>query len=65
MIAVLAMNVDQKTLEEIKALERDIGVPLLAFSPGGVEPAELDEAKLAKIRELEKGKGISLVAVKP
>jgi hypothetical protein len=64
MIATLAMNLDNQTLEEIQRLEKEIGCPILAFSPKGVEPAELDESSLAKIRELEEKRGLSLIAVK-
>jgi hypothetical protein len=64
MIATLALNLDEKSLQEIKQLEQEIGCPILAFSTLNVEPADLDEQKLARIRALEKSKGIQLVAVR-
>ena len=50
-------------LDAIHQLEKELGRPVLAFSCHAIEPAELSEAQLAKIQELEDRLGLSLVAV--
>lgn len=50
-------------LELLQSLENELDQTLLAFSCHDVNPAILDKDKLAKIQELEKKLGISLVAV--
>lgn len=50
-------------LDQIRALESDVGKPLLAFSCHNVVPARLEEDELSRIQSLEKKLGISLVAV--
>jgi hypothetical protein len=65
MFTNLAMNLEDTTLKDIQRLEKEIGYPLLAFSFYDLQPAELDDSKLAKIREYEKNKCICLLAVKP
>ena len=65
MFTKLAMNLEDTTLKDIQRLEKEIGYPLLAFSFYDLQPAELDDSKLAKIREYEKNKCICLLAVKP
>ena len=57
-------NIKDDHLEEIRALENELGQPLLAFSCHDIEPAVLDDEKLKKLQELEKQIGLSLVAVK-
>ena len=64
MITTLSMNLGENTLKEVQNLEKEIGFPILAFSYYDLEPAKLDEEKLAKIQEYEKGKCICLLAVK-
>ena len=44
-------------------IEKEIGCPVLAFSFYDLDPAKLDEEKLAKLQEYEKGKCICLLAV--
>jgi hypothetical protein len=65
MFTNLAMNLEDTTLKDIQRLEKEIGYPLLAFSFYDLQPAELDDSKLTKIREYEKNKCICLLAVKP
>ncbi len=57
-------KLEDAKLNKVKALENEIGTPLLAL--GGYEPecARLDRAKLAKIRAVEKEMGVVLLAVK-
>ena len=65
MFTNLAPSLAEETLEDVRRLEKDVGYPILVFSFYDLEPAELDEAKLAKIKEYEKDKCFCLVAVKP
>ncbi len=65
MFTNLTMNLEDTTLKDVQRLEKEIGYPLLAFSFYDLQPAELDDSKLAKIREYEKNKCICLLAVKP
>lgn len=63
MLCSIATKLSETELGEIKALEQDIGQTVLAFSCHQVGPAALDEAQLARVRELEETLGVSLVAV--
>ena len=65
MFTNLATNLVDTTLKDIRRLEKEIGYPILAFSFYDLQPAELDDRKLAKIQEYEKNKCICLLAVKP
>ena len=65
MITTLSMNLGEDTLKDVQNLEKEIGCPILAFSYYDLEPAQIDEEKLAKLQEYEKGKCIGLLAVKP
>jgi len=65
MFTNLATNLGDTTLKDIRRLEKEIGYPILAFSFYDLQPAELDDRKLAKIQEYEKNKCICLLAVKP
>ena len=56
-------NLKEQDLDQIKALENELGQTLLAFSCRDFNVASLDEAKLSKIQSLEKQLGISLVAL--
>jgi len=64
MLCSLATKLGERELDEVAALERELGVTLLAFSCHDVEPAEADDRQLGRIREVEGRLGISLVAVK-
>lgn len=50
-------------LGAIKTLEKELGKTLLAFSCYPLKPAEISKDQLAKVQEVEKKLGISLVAV--
>ena len=63
MITTLSTNLGEDTLKDVQNLEKEIGCPILAFSFYDLEPAKLDEEKLAKLQEYEKGKCIRLLAV--
>ena len=65
MFTSMAMNLDGTTLKDIQRLEKEIGCPILAFSFYDLQPAELDDRKIAKIQEYEKNKCICLLAVQP
>ena len=56
-------NLNEQDLEQIQALESELGRPLLAFSCHEAKPAILDDAALKKIQEMEKKIGFALVAV--
>lgn len=64
MISTLAAALDEKKLEEIRRLEKELGMPLLAFQNIDVQPADVDAEKLAKIHQLEQKLGVSLVAIR-
>jgi len=64
MLCSLATKLGDRELGEVAALEREIGVTILAFACHDVEPAEADERQLGRIREVEERLGVSLVAVK-
>ena len=56
-------NVENVDLNKIKAIEKDLGVTLLAFSCHDTAMATVDAEVLKKIQALEKDLGVSLVAV--
>ena len=56
-------NLKEQDLEQIRALESELGRPLLAFSCHEAKPAVLDDEALKKIQETEKKIGFSLVAL--
>ena len=53
----------EQDLDEIRSMEKDMGVALLAFSCHDSKAAALDADKLSKIQALEKKLGLALVAV--
>jgi hypothetical protein len=53
-------NVD---IDKIKAIEKELGVTLLAFSCHKTAMADVDAEVLKKIQAYEKDLGVSLVAV--
>lgn len=57
-------SIEADKLDAIKAVEQEIGSPLLAMQPVDVNPAPLDSKKLAKLKSLEDELGVVLVAVK-
>lgn len=57
-------KIEQKELDEIKSLERELGKTILAFKcSGDTKPAELTDQELDKIRDAERRLGLTLVAV--
>ena len=58
-------NLTENDLNEIKQLETEIKAPLLAFSCFDMDSAILTDDALAKVENLEKKLGISLLAVNP
>ncbi len=64
MLCSLATRMSDNELSEVKSLEQELGVTMLAFSCMPIDAAELDDTKLSRIKELEGKLGVSLVAVK-
>ncbi len=56
-------KLDDKKLQEVQALEKNLGKPLLAFACYDTKPAQVDKEELSKINDLEHRLGITLVAV--
>ncbi|MCG8617069.1 MAG: hypothetical protein MI802_12690 [Desulfobacterales bacterium] len=56
-------NLKEQDVQEIRNIESDLGITLLAFSCHDVEPSILEKEKLDKIQSIEKKLGLSLVAV--
>jgi len=56
-------NLEQTNVDEIKQLESELGITLLAFSCHSAKPSVLDKKKLEKIQSAESRLGLSLVAV--
>lgn len=65
MLCSLSPNLRPEDLKVINALEQELATPLLAFSCYDLKPCELTPAQMARIQELEKRLGMSLVAVRP
>ena len=57
-------NLNDKDIEQVKKLEKELGITVLAFSCHEAEPAMLDKSVLDKVQAAEKELGLSLVAVK-
>ncbi len=56
-------NLTEKDLRQINQLEEEIKTPLLAFSCHDVQAAILSDDALAKVEDLERKLGLSLLAV--
>ncbi len=56
-------NLDEYKLKAIKSLEERLRKPVLAFSPLDVDPDNLNEDELIRIKELEDELGVALVAI--
>ncbi len=54
-------QLDESTLKDVQALEKELGVTLVAMEPDP-DPAQLSEAQLQSIQALEKKTGKVLVA---
>lgn len=64
MLYPIAALEDDK-LTAIRALEKDLGSPVVALEPVHATSADLPEEKLRKLQELESELGVVLVAVEP
>ena len=64
MLCSLATKLDQGQIEEISSLEKEIGVPILAFACHQMDAAPIDAAQVDRLKELEDRLGVALVAVK-
>ena len=58
-------KVEDDKLNAIKALEGEIGRPLIAVEPVKLKPAEIEPSALDRVQALEKKLGVTLVAVEP
>ncbi len=56
-------NLNDKDLDQIKSLESNLGVTVLAYSCHDAPPATLEDETLVKIQTLENDLGVSLVAI--
>ncbi|GAB4346824.1 MAG: hypothetical protein Kow0099_28390 [Candidatus Abyssubacteria bacterium] len=57
-------KLDERDLQQLKALEQELGKTILAFSCASeTKPANVSEDELSRIRGLERKLGLSLVAV--
>ena len=54
-------KVDAKNLEKIKALEKEIGIILLAYEKP-LNYAKMPESDVVKLKEVERSMGVTLVA---
>jgi hypothetical protein len=63
MLCSLSTKLRDEELAEIRVLEKELGVTMLAFSCRPADPAEIDDRQLTSIKELEEKSGVSLVAV--
>lgn len=57
-------NLKNQDIDQIRQLESDLGITVLAFSCHDAKPDSLNNEALEKIQSAEKKLGISLVAVK-
>lgn len=57
-------RLDDAKVQQIKAVEQEVGKTLLAYSCYNVAPADLNKDELLQISEAEKKLGMVLVAVK-
>jgi hypothetical protein len=64
MLCSLATKLDQGQIEQISSLEKELGVPILAFACHQMDAAPIDSAQVDRLRELEDRLGVALVAVK-
>ncbi len=58
-------KIEEDKLNAIKALESEIGRPLIAVQPVKLKPAEIDPPALNRVQDLERKLGVTLVAVDP
>ena len=63
MLCSLATKLGDDQIEQISALEDELGVTMLAFVCHPLDPAPIDQDQIARIAGLEEKLGVSLVAV--
>jgi len=63
MLCSLSTKLGDEELAEIGAIEKELGVTMLAFNCHPADPAPIDDRQLTVIKELEERLGVSLVAV--
>jgi len=63
MLCSLSTKLDEKTLNAVRDLEKELDKTLLAFSCYPVKPAEINKEQLARIQKAEIDLGLSLVAI--
>lgn len=56
-------NLEEESLAQIRALENDLGVHIMAFRPG-LDIASLPDDKVERIRALEEKLGVTLLVYK-
>ncbi len=64
MLCSLATSLDRGQIEEIETLAKDMGTPILAFACHQTAAADIDDAQVQRIKDLEGRLGVALVAVK-
>ena len=64
MLCSLATKLDQDQIQEIESLAQDLGPPFLAYSGYQADAAQIDDAQIGRIKDLEDRLGVALVAVK-
>ncbi len=64
MLCSLATKLDEGQIQEIESLAQDLGTPILAYSCHQADAAQIDEAKIERLKELESKLGVALVAVR-
>jgi hypothetical protein len=63
MMCSLATNLGAAQLDEIRALEKQLGTTVLAYGCHELRPAKASDQQLAEIKKLEEKLGVALVAV--
>ena len=65
MLCSLSTKLGTNELDEIGALEEQLGVTLLAFNCHALDPAPIGTDKVSRIHDLEERLGVALVAIEP
>ncbi len=64
MYCTISNNLDKDTIKQLKKLENNLGVTLIAFECKNPEFAKLSDKDLKKVQEFEKKHDLSLLAFK-
>jgi hypothetical protein len=65
MLCSIATKLGEGDLREIASLEEELGATVLAFACHPLDAADLSAEQLERVKALEDGLGVALVAVKP